>query len=138
MERRRSDNNPEARRRRSRAREALLEILRQAPFPLSASEAGAFLAKEGFLVNKTTVYRALASFRDAGVLKEVRLADREVRYEPADRGHHHHLVCVGCRSVEDISLEEDFARQEERIATTRRFRVLDHALEFFGLCMKCQ
>jgi Fur family ferric uptake transcriptional regulator len=124
--------------RRTQAREAMKVLVQKTKTPLSAPEIQTLLAKRGIRVNKTTIYRALASFCKAGRVREVLTGEREVRYEWADQPHHHHLVCVGCRRIEDVVLQEDLEREEKKIAAARRFKILNHSLEFFGLCQKCQ
>jgi Fur family ferric uptake transcriptional regulator len=124
--------------RRTKVREAMLEIFRRTKAPLAAADVRERLARKGHAANKTTVYRALTFFKETGVLKEVRLADRETRYELSAKEHHHHLVCVGCRTVEDVVVVENFDREERKIEAAKKFKILDHSLEFFGLCVKCR
>jgi len=87
-------------------------------------------------VDKATVYRILTSFVKMGIVKEVRLGDRETRYELADNKHHHHLVCESCGSIEDVSLCEDALLKEAKKQSD--FKIKNHTLEFFGTCKKCQ
>ncbi len=120
-------------------RRTLLGLFVKNPHPISALELLVQLNKRSFKANKTTVYRQLATLQRYGIVHEVRLADRSVRYELAvSKRHHHHLVCVECRKVEDVSFAEDLERQAKIIKKTKKFTVLQHSLEFFGVCARCQ
>lgn len=106
--------------------------------PLSAAEILAGLARRRMIVNKTTVYRELDLLSGAGVLRELQFGDRKKRYEVAPEGHHHHLVCMECHRVEDIELPRDLDLQERQIERQKKFKILNHTLEFFGTCRDCQ
>lgn len=121
-------------------RRALIEILVAAREPLSPDELLERLAKRRMSINKTTIYRQLENLLRLGLVHEVRLGDRPVRYELADPhdSHHHHLVCTACGRVEDVELPGDLSTFEKAITRRKKFIVLRHSLEFFGLCRKCQ
>lgn len=87
-------------------------------------------------IDKATVYRILTSFVDLGIVKEIHLRDREVRYELSNCKHHHHLVCESCGGIEDIELCEEALLKKVQKQTS--FKVKNHSLEFFGTCKKCQ
>ncbi len=65
------------------------------------------------------------------------------RYELAEwlQGHHHHLICLNCGSVEDLALPDSFESQVQRlvdeIGLAASFQASDHALEIEGLCKVC-
>ncbi|MFH0772800.1 MAG: Fur family transcriptional regulator [bacterium] len=87
-------------------------------------------------IDKATVYRILTSLVRLEVVREIHLGDRETRYELANCGHHHHLVCENCGDIEDIELCEDALLKEARKHSS--FKIKRHSLEFFGTCKKCQ
>jgi Fe2+ or Zn2+ uptake regulation protein len=120
-------------------RTAVLAILTKEEHPLSVQDLLNKLAKRHLRANKTTVYRQLETLTAKQIVREIRFADRTVRYELArDNDHHHHLVCLNCGKTEDISFKEDIERQEKSIMKQKKFKVLEHSLEFFGLCHACQ
>ena len=120
-------------------RRALLAILSESQKPLSAKGLLAALAQAAVVVNKTTVYREIESLEKIGVLRSIQLGERSTYYELATRDHHHHLVCLECAEVEDVDVnEESIVKQERKIVAEHRFQVTHHALEFFGLCVRCQ
>ncbi|OGH68691.1 MAG: hypothetical protein A3I29_04920 [Candidatus Magasanikbacteria bacterium RIFCSPLOWO2_02_FULL_44_11] len=120
-------------------RKAIIEILSAAPRPLSVQDLLSALKKKQLAVNKTTVYRQLEQLLFHNIVREIRFQDRSARYEVSlGDDHHHHLVCTKCHKTEDISFEEDLERQEKVIMHKKKFKVLQHSLEFFGLCASCQ
>lgn len=117
----------------------LIAILSSAHAPRSPQELRTALTKKGFAANKTTVYRQLELLERYGIVQPVQFADRTKRYElVSESGHHHHLVCVRCQRIEDISFPTDLEQQEKLIWKQSHFKVLQHSLEFFGLCKQCQ
>ncbi len=143
---------------------ALLKILSKNKSPLSAFDILAKLHAQKLPANKTTVYRQLALLEKQGLAHTVRLSDRSIRYELTDKNnHHHHLVCVKCNDVKDINFKDHLVKQEKTIQKNKRslnlrqaskeeiaisslfsfskykkFKILRHSLEFFGLCFNCQ
>ena len=95
------------------------------------------LAASARRFNKTTVYREIGFLKTAGYVTELALRNDMALYELAGP-HHHHLVCVDCGTVRDIDFRESLGREERRIERREGFRILDHSLEFFGLCGNCQ
>lgn len=91
----------------------------------------------------SSLYRSLSVLEDAGVLVPHFGMKSVTRYELADwlQGHHHHLICVECGSVDDVSLPHDYERRVKTlvddIGTHSGFRPLDHVLEIEGKCSRC-
>src|ERR1700722_14335694 len=119
-------------------RQAILEILRRHPHPMSSKEIfGALPKGEGDLA---TVYRSLHLLEEMRMVKRYDLGDSVARFEllaEGDDGHHHHLVCTRCSTV--VEIDECFTQElEERIAEHNGFKAITHKLEFFGVCPQCQ
>lgn len=77
------------------------EALTRAPGPLSAAELHDALADTG--IGIATVYRLLNEGAEAGHYAVVEVPGGPVRYEPADRPHHHHFECLDCHRVYDVA-----------------------------------
>lgn len=120
-------------------RTALIGILSNSTQPVTPQELLTALAKQGLSANKTTVYRQLEVLQRYSIVHEVNFADRTKRYELVnDSGHHHHLVCLQCQRIEDVSFPTDLESQEKLIWKQNKFKVVQHSLEFFGICKACQ
>ncbi len=88
-------------------------------------------------INKTTAYRELYFLLKNNFIQEVDFGDGTKRYELKELKHHHHLVCLRCKSIQDISFDENLEWEEKRIQRNQKFLVLRHDLEFFGYCHNC-
>lgn len=123
----------------TRARAAIVDAVLSAGMPVSAHDVHASIAKVGTRANVTTVYRELEFLRDKGFVTPLTLADGVQRFEPADLGHHHHLVCLTCRGIQDVHVpHEQVHAAEQVIARTHGFTVVQHTLEFYGYCAACR
>ena len=103
---------------------------------ISAEEIYAQVAAKYPQVNISTVYRTLELLKKLGLVTETNFGEGRVRYHPAGKGHHHHLVCTECGTVFDLdesqlsSLEGMLLREYGFIADLRH-------LAIFGRCVKC-
>ncbi len=122
----------------TKAHRAILRVLEEDHAPLAETELRSRLLQRGVRVNKTTIYRQLAGLKERGAVKEVDFGDGKKRFESNDGEHHHHLVCTKCKSVDEVQLPGELVRLEKAISKNKKFKILDHALEFFGLCVNCK
>lgn len=83
-----------------------------------------------------TVYRTLDALVAEGLAQAVHLGDGRVRYELTDSGHHHHLVCLSCGTVERV--EGCLLRADAGKRGGRGFTVTGHRLELVGYCAACR
>jgi len=119
-------------------RQAILEILRKHPHPLTNKEIFAVMPKGQ--CDLATIYRTLHMLEKMEIVERFDFGDGAARYElvgEGDDGHHHHLVCTRCAAV--VEIEECFLREiESRLAAANGFTAVTHKLEFFGVCSRCQ
>ena len=91
-------------------------------------------------IGLATVYRTILLLEDIGVISKLILNDGCSRYELVhrnERHRHHHLICNICNGV--IEVEDDLLEElEDGIEKKYKFKILDHALKFFGICENCQ
>lgn len=91
-------------------------------------------------IGLATVYRTIALLEEIGVVSRLNLNDGCSRYEliHGDENHmHHHLICNRCNAV--IEVEDDLLEElEDRISKEYEFKIVDHSLQFFGVCKQCQ
>ena len=80
-----------------------------------------------------TVYRNVKILVNEGWLSEVELPGGGLRYELADRPHHHHFLCRSCDQVFDVHRCPD----EVETLAPEGFEVDSHELIFFGRCVTC-
>ncbi len=89
--------------------------------------------KDGRRVGRATVYRALNSMVEAGLLRKVaRANDREVYEHDYGYPQHDHLICT--KTGEMIEFRNDVIRELiEKVAAEHGFQVTGHRLEVYGL-----
>jgi len=119
-------------------REQIVEIFINSSSPISAGDLIESFKILKIPVNKTTIYRELDFLLEKNIIKEIEFGEGKKRYELETGHHHHHLVCLNCRKVEDVDLEVDLHDEEKKIEKETGFKVKSHSLEFFGLCKNCQ
>jgi len=122
----------------TQTRSLMLDLFLENHQPLSALTLKQALKKRGHEVNKTTVYRELERLEKAGILQSIRLQDRKQYFELANRGHHHHLVCLECDQVLDIAFQDaSLLKQAETLSKKENFLIATHTIEFYGKCHSC-
>ena len=80
----------------------MVEALHGGADHISAEEIYDQVRARYLYANISTVYRTLELLKELGLVTETELGDGRVRYHPAEKGHHHHLICQKCGSVIDL------------------------------------
>ncbi len=121
-------------------RRALVDLLAQAGRPVSIAD----IADDLPGLPRSSAYRHLVDLQVAGVVRRVAANDDFARFELAEdlTEHHHHLLCVGCGKVTDVTPSQSFERQVSRtvdeLATDQNFEPHGHRLDVIGLCADCR
>lgn len=103
---------------------------------ISAEEIYAQVVAKYPHVNISTVYRTLELLKRLGLVTETDLGGGRVRYHPAEKGHHHHLVCQECGKIIDL---DESVLSSLKIMLLREYKFsadLRH-LAIFGRCANC-
>jgi Fur family ferric uptake transcriptional regulator len=82
-------------------------------------------------VSIATVYRTVRLLEEKGILERRDFGGGRSRYDPADRGHHHHLIDVDTGNVIEFA-DEEHERLAEAIAARYGFSLVEQRLELFG------
>jgi len=119
------------------SRQAILTYIKQTEKPVSIEEIKLYLQKNHYIFDDVTIYRTIHSFVQKDIVKQIDFHEGKFRYEIANLPHHHHIVCTGCGSIQDIEhcLKET---AEQSIEKNTGYVISSHSLEFFGLCRKCK
>jgi Fur family ferric uptake transcriptional regulator len=104
---------------------------------ISAEEIYAQVAAKYPQVNVSTVYRTLELLKKLGLVTETDFGEGRVRYHPAGKGHHHHLVCTECGTVIDLD-ESQLSSLESMLLREYKFTADLRHLAIFGRCAKCR
>ncbi len=84
------------------------------------------------MISPNTVYYTLNAFEAAGLV--VPLNEAHTRYD-ANLEPHHHLICVSCRTIEDVYDDE---LNQLQLSRKTDFKINGHRVEFYGHCHTCQ
>lgn len=87
------------------------------------------------MISLNTVYYTLGVLRESGLVREVNYWHDRSRFD-ANMALHHHLICLGCRRIQDLT---DEGLDALTVAADRRagFEVTGHCVEFHGYCAAC-
>jgi len=122
-------------------REATVRVLLENEEDHLSAEEVFMLVKEKYPeIGLATVYRTLELLSELHVVEKLNFGDGVARYDLRDDSahhHHHHLICVQCGSVQEI-MEDWLLHLEKRLEKEYRFTVLDHRLDFHGICSRCR
>ena len=119
----------------SKRQEQILEILKNCDDELSGQELHRELIIGEKEMGLTTVYRNLQVLMKTGLIRSRHLPTGEVLYTPVERDIHH-LTCVQCGETSKIDgcPVKDIHEPKH---VNKKFQLLFHTLEFFGLCQNC-
>ena len=87
-------------------------------------------------VNISTVYRTMELLKRLGLVTETDLGEGRVRYHPAEKGHHHHLVCRECGAIIDLD-ESLLATLRSALLREYKFNADLRHLAILGRCVNC-
>jgi Fur family transcriptional regulator, ferric uptake regulator len=121
-------------------RRAIVELLVSAGHPVSIEDIASQLPG----LPRSSAYRHLTDLQTAGLIRRVTANDDFTRFELAEdlTEHHHHLLCVSCGKVTDVTPPDGFEQQVagaiSALADGEAFEVHSHRLDVLGLCAACR
>ena len=116
-------------------RALILSVIDDLSGHISAEEIYAAVVKKYAHVNISTVYRTLELLKKENLVTETDLGGGRYRYHPADKGHHHHLVCLECGATIDLeeealaSLKDMLIRKHGFIADLKHIAIMGHCVD---------
>ena len=84
-----------------------------------------------------TVYRNILKLKELGQVLELGFAEGGNRYDGNRPFAHPHVVCIRCRKILDPHME-NLDALTSRMARATGFKIINHRLDFFGICPQCQ
>ena len=84
-----------------------------------------------------TVYKTVSLIKEIGEVLELVFSDGSNRYDGNKPYPHPHLVCTRCKKIIDPDLSS-LRDMTEELAQETGFRIINHRLDFFGICPDCQ
>ena len=104
---------------------------------LSAEAIYKALLEMGDDVGLATVYRVLTQFEAAGLVSRHNFEGGYSVFELSKEKHHDHLVCTECGLVEEF-YDTIIEKRQQLISEQANFKMTDHALNIYGVCLTCQ
>ena len=118
----------------------IVESLTAAKRPLSIPE----ILETTTGLAQSSAYRNLTVLENAGVVVRVITTDEWARFELSEdiTGHHHHMVCSMCGSVDDVripdAIEHELDAALAKVASKAGFAMAHHRLDVVGICKACK
>ena len=119
-------------------RRLVLEVVRGTDAHPTAEAVHQLVRRQLPRVSLGTVYRNLRLLVALGLVKELR--GPRARFE-GNLSDHHHFTCLACGRIADVDgpLTEPHSRALiGRVASSSRFSVTHHRIEFYGRCAACR
>jgi Fur family ferric uptake transcriptional regulator len=82
-------------------------------------------------ISVATVYRTVRLLEEKGIVERRDFGGGRARFDPTDRGHHHHLIDVDTGTVIEFE-DPEFERVARAIAQRLGFGLIGQRLELFG------
>ena len=120
------------------ARAAVSDVVADQRCCLSASAIHEEVRRRRPRVGVASVYRALQTLTELGLVHRLDLRSGGARYEPAEPSgdHHHHLVCGDCGKVEAFS-DDRLELAIHGVSQAAAFRIEEHEVVLRGRCTTC-
>jgi Fur family peroxide stress response transcriptional regulator len=118
-------------------RMAVVKILASDEEHLSAEKIYERVKADFPFTSLATIYKTLTLLKGLGEVMELGFVDDSNRYDGARPYPHPHLICTKCRTILDPDLPA-LSELPKKLAKKTGYHILDHRLDFFGVCPQCQ
>ncbi|MBW2108430.1 MAG: transcriptional repressor [Deltaproteobacteria bacterium] len=84
-----------------------------------------------------TIYKTVNLLKEIGEVVELDFSEVGNRYDGNRPYPHPHLICTKCKTImdSDVGNLEDLSKE---LASKTGYEILNHRLDFFGICPHCQ
>lgn len=94
--------------------------------------------KEDFpTTSLATVYKTVTLLKELNEVLELGFPEGSNRYDGNKPYPHPHLICTKCKKIVDPDLASLKDMTQELVSDTG-FQIINHRLDFFGICPDCQ
>jgi len=84
-----------------------------------------------------TIYRTLSLLEDSHVVRSLSFGAQGKKYELGAKEHHDHLICTRCGEITEF-VDEEIEKRQHAITDELDFKMIDHSMQIYGICKKCQ
>ena len=94
--------------------------------------------KENFATTSlATIYKTVLLLKQLNEVLELGFPDGSNRYDGNRPYPHPHIICIRCKRIMDPDLGS-MSQLAAEAAQKTGYQIVDHRLDFFGICPKCQ
>jgi len=117
-------------------RQVILEEIQKINTHPTADEVYEIVRRRLPRISLGTVYRNLEILSACGLIQKIGPLSSQMRFDGITKKHYH-LRCIYCGSVEDAPIDP-MENLENAIREKSDYTIIDHKLEFIGICPKCR
>jgi Fur family transcriptional regulator, peroxide stress response regulator len=115
---------------------AIIKILVKSDVHPTVEDIHVQIKKDFPTMSLATVYRTIILIKSLDEVLELGFPDGSNRYDGKNPYPHPHVICIKCKKIVDPDLDSlDEMKKEVALATN--FKILNHRLDFFGICSNC-
>ena len=115
---------------------AIVKILAKSKGHPSVESIYTQIAKDFPTMSLATVYRNIVLIKSLGEVLELGFPDGSNRYDGNKPYPHPHVICIQCKKIVDPNLDS-LDEMKKEVALETNFKILNHRLDFFGICSNC-
>ncbi|MFA6781421.1 MAG: transcriptional repressor [Bacilli bacterium] len=120
----------------TRVRQAIVNVLREAESPLSALQITTEILKIDDKVWPSTLYRGLEALLGADIVRRIDITESSsALYELATHKHSHYAICLDCRKM--FAINNCPLVNYEPLIVDKNFTIINHKMEIYGYCGAC-
>ncbi len=84
-----------------------------------------------------TIYRTLSLLEESSMATSLSFGASGKKYELGAKEHHDHMICTKCSDIIEF-VDEQIEKRQYDIASQYGFKMIDHSMQIYGICKKCQ
>jgi Fur family transcriptional regulator, peroxide stress response regulator len=115
---------------------AIVKILAKSENHPSVDDIHVRLKRDFPTMSLATVYKNVLLIKSLGEVLELGFPDGSNRYDGNKPYSHPHVICIQCKKIVDPDLDS-LDEMKEKVALETDFKILNHRLDFFGICRNC-
>jgi Fur family peroxide stress response transcriptional regulator len=115
---------------------AIVKILAKSEGHPSVENIHGQIKKDFPTTSLATVYKNIVTIKSLGEVLELGFPDGSNRYDGNKPHPHPHVICIKCKKIVDPHLDS-LDEMKKEVAMETNFRILNHRLDFFGICSTC-
>jgi Fe2+ or Zn2+ uptake regulation protein len=123
-------------RRTTKQRTVILDIVRASRAHPDAEEVYRLSRRRVKSLSLGTVYRNLKLLAEEGLIRELQLNGKSLRYD-GTLEEHEHFLCSQCHRIIDLPRSLDVHAFQSSNASLAGFVVQDYRLDIYGVCSSC-